>query len=245
MNLTNLRAQVRKRLGDANAEFWTNDELDVYINDACRDIAFRTKSIKDDKKISTISCEENTDSAKSNEYGLASNFPNVYSVLQVYLLSDGKRWVRIDPLRRDDLDEEYEGWRSDVGYTYTDPDTGDITYNKEANTSEPQYYYWNREEDYIGLYPMPDDNSAGSEYLHVYYSKKHTDISGGDSPTIPEPLHIAVINFAAATGFEDRGWGERANDQWTKYYTRLKDYKIETNREREDDEVQSMNTRNL
>ena len=50
-------------------------------------------------------------------------------------------------------------------------------------------------------------------------------------------LHLAVVDWIVATGFETRGYQDKANDVWQKYYTKLRDYKVERNREKEDDEI--------
>jgi len=243
MNLENLRTQVRKRLGDATTAFWTDDELNGYINDACRDLSYRLKCIRNNGYISSVSCTSNTVATASNEYSLSSNFPNLYSVLEVYFFDGGEDWIRLEPTQREVLDEERPGWRGNVGYLYTTTSSTVTTYNYTSNTSTPEYYYWDREEDIIGLEPPPDADNEGSNYIRVYYADKHTDITGTNSPTIPEPMHLAIINYAVAVGFEDRGWGDRANDNWNKYFAKIKDYKIERNREREDDEIVSINYR--
>ena len=119
-------------------------------------------------------------------------------------------------------------------------------YNYNSKTSVPIEYYWSREEDIIGLNPPPDDSNAGANYLRVYRADVSTDITvDSEEPEIPEPLHRAIIDFVAAAGFEDRGWGDRANDQWTKYYNRLRDYEIERDRERHDEEIIMKNYRNM
>lgn len=246
MNLGDIRTKVRKRLGDATIAFWTNDELNDYINDGCRDISFRTKCIRANGYISAVSCTDNTVSTKSNEYALSTNFSDIYAVLETYFFSAGEDWIRLEPTQREELDEEYAGWRGNVGYVYTTTSSTVTTYNYTANCGTPSRYYWDREEDIIGLDPPPDADNAGSNYIRVYYAKKHTDLADdSDEPTIPEPLHLAVINYAVAVGFEDRGWGDRANDNWNKYFGKLKDYKMERNREREDDEIISINYKNV
>jgi hypothetical protein len=246
MNLGQIRTQVRKRLGDATSAFWTDAELNSYINDGCRDISFRTKCLRANGYISSESCEANLVAAASNEYPLASNFTNIYAVLEVYFHENGENWIRLEPTTREELDEENIAWRGNVGYTYTDTGSGVVTYNYNSKPSTPQKYYWSREEDILGLDPPPNDDNAVSNGIRVYYALKHADMTDdSDIPTVPEPLHLAVIFYAVAVGFEDRGWGDRANDQWTKYYTRLRDYKIERNREREDDEIISINYKGI
>ena len=244
MTLLELRTLCRKKLGDANAAFWTNDELNTYINDGARDLSFRTKCLKDNGYLSTVSCSQNSTSAGSREWTLTDNFTNIYSVNDVYFLRDGTDWTKMIPSSRDDLNEMRPGWMSTVGYTNT---AGTTTYyNYDDQASVPQYYYWSREEDVFGVEPPPDDDNAGSNYIRVYYSKAHADVTDdGASPTIPEPLQQAIVNYVSAVGFEDRGWGDRANDQWNKYFQRIKDYTIETGRERDDDEIIMKNYRSM
>lgn len=234
MNLGELRTRVRKKLGDTTSVFWSNSELDSYINEGLRDLSFRTKSIKDNGYITSLSCDSNTSSAVSNEYSLTDNFTNIYAVLKVYFNKEGTNWIRLDPVLTDDLDETSPGWKSNVGYT------SGSTYNYDSKTGVPQTYYWDREEDIIGLNPPPNDDNAGTDYIRVYYAKTHADLSAdGDNPTIPIPLHPASVNYAVAMGCEDRGFGEKANDNWNKYFAKIKDYKIERGREREDEELTS------
>jgi hypothetical protein len=236
MTLSELRTLIRKRLGDAGGAFWTDAELNTYINDGCRDVSFRTKSIKANGYITPVSCTSSTASEGVREWALSTAFTNIYSVEDVYYFTN-EVWEKLTPTSRDDLNNESDGWLGNVGYTIN-ATTGTATYNYGGSPSVPTHYYWDREEDVIGIDPPPDEDNVGTSYMRVYYTKMHTDISSdGASPTIPEPLHIAVVNFAVATGFEDRGWGDRANDQWEKFFKRINDYKIETNREREDEEI--------
>jgi len=238
MNLGELRTRVRKRLGDTSSAFWTDAELTSYINEALKDLSFRTKSIKANGYITSISCEANTDSAKSNEYTLTDHFANIYAVEKVYFFKSGTDWIKLDPVLTDDLDEDSPGWRTNVGYDATVDETA--TYNYDSNTSIPQKYYWDRERDTFGFNPPPDDDNAGTGYIRIYFANAHTNLSSdSDNPQIPEPLHPAAVNYAVASGSEDRGFGDKANDQWNKYFAKIKDYKIELGRERTDEELMS------
>jgi hypothetical protein len=146
-------------------------------------------------------------------------------------LTGGTNWIKLIPTNRTDLDATQDGWRS-------------------ADSSVPWKYYESREEDLFGIYPKPDSTNAGSNYVRVYLTYKPTDItteSSGDTtePTIPEPLHLAIIEYVVATGFDSRGWGDRANDVWQKYYSKIQDYTVERGREREDEDIIMRNYRNL
>jgi hypothetical protein len=242
MTLLQIRTLVRKRLGDANGAFWTDTELNTYINDGCRDAAFRTKCLKANGYITPTSCSSSTASAGVQEWTLSTTFTGIYSVEDVYYFVNDI-WEKLIPSSRDDLNNESDGWRGNIGYTVTN---GTTTYNYGGNPSVPTHYYWDREEDVFGVDPPPDSDHVGTDYMRIYYTITHTDVSSdGATPTLPEPLHQAVVNFACATGFEDRGWGDRANDQWSKFFKRITDYTVETNREREDEEIIMKPIRNL
>lgn len=244
MQLKDIRALCRKRLGDANGTFWTDPELDTLINDGARDIAYRTKCLKSNGYLDTVSCVESTASEGTRIWTLSSEFPGFYAVEEAYFNIDGKEWDKMTPTTRDDLNNERPGWKGTVGYTVT-TGTADV-YNVDSVPAVPNLYWWDREEDEFGIHPPPDADSAGSNYVHVYYTKEHANISGEDTePTIPEPLHLAIVSYVAATGYEDRGWGDRANDQWNKYFSKIKDYEIETGRERSDEEIISKNYKNI
>jgi len=249
MTRKEIRDLSRKRLGETTQAFWSDAELNNYINLGCKNIAWRTKCLRGIGYINIQSCEPNTVAEAKTEFSLTNLDPNIFAVNEVYFKREGKDYKRLEPTRRPDLDAESEEWQSLVGYTYTDLGSGIITYNKDSETSEPLQYYWSREEDFIGIYPPPNDQHDGAP-LKIYYSKDHIDIADGttgdaESPTLPINLHLAAVDFTVATGLEDRGWAERANDQWNKYMTKLKDYHVEKQNEREDDEIIMKNYRNI
>lgn len=236
MTRQELRDRIRKRMGETTAAFWTDAELNSYINTGCKDLAWRTKCLRTTGLLSISSCEENTTATVSNEYALISNFPTLYAVVEAYFRKDGEGFVRLDPTTREELDALNPSWQSMVGYQ-KEVDGTDY-YNYDSKCSIPQKYYWSREEDIIGLYPPPNDDNEGTEYLKIYYTYSHTDLASDASvPTIPEGLHPAIVDFSVAQGLEDRGWGDRANDAWNKYYTKIQEYFGERGREREDEEI--------
>ena len=82
--------------------------------------------------------------------------------------------------------------------------------------------------------------------MRVYFCKKHTDLTtDSEEPQIPEPLQLTIIDYGIAQGLEDRGWQEKANDRWQKYYTRMREYMAERNREQEDEDLIMKNYRNV
>ncbi len=246
MTRAQLRALARKKLGETTSAFWSDDEINTYINDACRDLSFRTKCLRSVALISTTDCTQNTTSAGSAEISLTTINPNIYSVLEAYFHVDGRHWIKLVPTTREELDMDFPSWQDAVGRTYTDPGDGTIYYNYQSYPSTPIRYYHYREENTFGWYPPTDTEQTTSNNIRVFYCYKHADLSGDASePTIPEPLHQAIIDFVCGTAFETRGWVDRANDSWQKYVGRIQDYMEERHREKEDEDVISRNYRNL
>jgi len=247
MTLLELRNAVRKRLGETTAAFWTDAEINAYVNQGAKDLSWRTKCLRTTGYISSISCTANTVSACSNEYTISTALSTAcYAITEVYFKEDGTDFVRLNPTTREELDVQNPAWQSLIGYTYSTTASTVTTYNYTSNTSTPTDYYWSREEDVFGLYPPPDADNSGTNYIKVYYAYTHTDVSTDSaSPTIPSGLHPAIIDFATATGLEDRGWGDRANDFWSKYFKKISDYVTERKNEREDDELIMKSYRNV
>ena len=248
MNRLEIRDASRKKLGETTASFWTDAEINNYINLGCKDLAWRTKSIRANGYMGISSCTSNTVATVSNEYTISSYFSPYYAINEVYFLINGMYMTRLTPSSREELDALFPGWQSLVGVTNT-VTTGTAavtTYNYNASCGTPTKYYWSREEDVLGFYPPPNYINSGTNYAKVYYSVPHADLSGdADVPTLPLPLHLAIVDFVAATGLEDRGWAERANDIWQKYFSKIKDYSVEKQNEREDDDIVSKSYKNL
>lgn len=248
MNRGTIRTLARKGLGETTSAFWTDAELNTYINVGCKDVAWRTKCLRTSGTLGAISCASSTVSLKSNEYSITSYFPTAFAINEVYFKVDGQRFMRLTPTTREELDVENNGWQSLTGYTLgVTSGTAAVTYyNYGSVTGTPIKYYTSREENLFGLYPPPGDDQAGADYIKVYYSYDHTDISSdNDSPSLPSGIHLAVVDFVIAKGLEDRGWGDRANDMWNKYYAKLKDYGVEKKNEREDEEIIMKGYRNV
>lgn len=248
MTRQQIRDMARKALGETTSAFWTDAELNVYINVGCKDISWRTKCLRTNGTLGAISCATTTVSLKSNEYSITSYFPTAFAINEVYFKVDGQRFIRLESTTREALDAENDGWQSLIGYTLgVTSGTAAVTYyNYASQTGIPIKYYWSREENIFGLYPPPSDDQSGNDYIKVYYAYNHTDLaSDSDSPSLPIGIHLAVVDFTVARGLEDRGWGDRANDAWGKYYSKLKDYGVEKKNEREDEEIVSRNYRNI
>ena len=248
MTRQEIRDIARKRLGETTSAFWTDAELNIYINLGCSDIAWRTKCLRTNGIINVASCEQNIIAEVSNEFVLSTAFPNIFAITDVYFqdqVGGGGDYRRLTPTTTEELDVLNGDWRSLIGRTYLDTGSGITYYNYESQPSTPIYYYWDREEDYMGIWPPPDDVQDGAP-MKCYYTYDHTEMSSDSAvPEIPSGIHLAVVDFTVATGLEDRGWGDRANDMWNKYTLKLKDYVTERKNEREDEETIMKNYRNI
>lgn len=218
MTRQEIRDMARKRLGETTARFWSDVELNVWLDEGGHDIAFKTKSLRSNSTLTTTS--------GTGEYSLSSIATGILSVLGVEYKQDAVNWVKLPATTRKILDRETPGWRN-------------------SNSSTPMSYYWDREENLFGVYPKPDSTNAGA-YCKVWYSYDYSDLSDDTaSPTLPNFLHMAIAHYIVALGYETRGHGDKANDAWGKYYARIQEYLVEKGREREDDVDHTVNYRNI
>lgn len=246
MNRLKLRELTRKKLGETTGAFWSDDEIHEFINEGCRDIAMFAKCIRASGYISTSDCTTTTTSpGGTTETTMTAINPDILSITEVYFLLDGNDWIKLESITIDELDKDHDGWRTGAGRTFVNTTNGVVTYNYGSHPSVPFVYYWDREENLFGWYPPTDARQTTSNNMRVYFTKRHPDIaSDNDNPLLPESLHLAVTDFAAAVGFETRGIIDRANDYWRKYNERLLTYITERKRERTDEEVIMKNYRN-
>jgi len=235
MNRLEIRTLTRKRLGETTAAFWSDTEINTYINLGQSDVAQRTFCLRRTGYITTTEVVANAVAAIPAEWTLSTNFPNIIAVTGAFYHQNGTNWQKLESKTEDQLDDEYDGWRDAVGRTSYNPTT---VYNLDAISGVPNWYWWDLEKDAIGIYPPPNADNATDNNLMVDYSYDTTDISADEaSPQVPRRLHLAVVEFAVATGFETRGLQDKANDSWEKYFMRLKDYHINKLRADEDDNI--------
>jgi hypothetical protein len=221
MTRLEIRSLIRKRLGETTASFWSDAELNSWINDACTDVAFRAKCLRGSSYFTTVA-----DTADYTMSALVSA-ATVLSINEVYYKQNGTTWQKLEATSRTELDMTDPTWKS-------------------TDSGTPQRYWFDREEGTFSLYQKPDSTNAGVSYGQLFYTKAHVDINGdSESPQLPEYIQNAIVDYVVANGYEQRGWGDKANDAWTKYYSKIRDYQVERNREKEDEDIVSKNYRNL
>lgn len=216
MSRADIRIMARKRLGETTAAFWSDDELNGWINKGIKDIAFRSKVLKGNTYA--------TATADIKEYTLSALLPLVHSITEAYCKYDTDKWIKLKSIDRTGLDTLFPGWLGAPSATIS------------------THYYWDSEEDVFMLYPaMSAPLTSG---LRVYYTYEPAIMASDDAMSeMPDHLNLAIVDFVVAMGFDTRGWVEKANDAWSKCYRRISDYTIEHSREREDDNVISKNYR--
>ena len=218
MNRKDIRDMARKRLGETTAAFWSDDELNGWINKAIKDIAFRSKVLKDNMTV--------TATADTAQYTLSALFPRVHSILEAYVQYLTGKWIKLKATSRTDLDIQFPGWLG------------------APSSACSTHYYWDSEEDVFFLYPPMI--APITDGLKIYYTyEPEPMLADTDVSEMPDHLNLAIVDFVVATGFDTRGWTDKANDAWSKCYQRIKDYTIEHAREREDDNVISRNYRHI
>ena len=236
MNRGEIRDLARKRLGETTGAFWSDAELNGWIDDGHKDIARRTKCLKDTAYITTTAVSSNTAGVISSEWDLRGACVNCLAVTNSYFHMNGEKWIQLESKTKNDLNIEIPNWMDGVGYTLTVGTAS--TYNYENFASVPAFYYWDNEENIIGLYPPTDAYNATTNNLKVEFVKAPDDFAADvDECSLPEGLHNGVVYYVSAIGSGTRGWGDKENDFWQKYYSIINDYIVERKREREDDEI--------
>lgn len=275
MTRQEIRTLARKTLGETTAAFWTDDQLNNWIDDAGYDIAYLTRCIRANKDI--------TLTGGTGEYTISTAIAtNIVSLIDIWYKVSGATWAKLDLMAREELDTRYPNWRS-------------------ASSGTPTIAYFDTEEDIVGFYVPPavitytnttiafvDSNpdtliDTSSQFLtegflagqtitlsgstsndgtytiesaaagtltlaesltaevagdqvvitvnlsaKIFYSKYFTDLTAeGSVPGIPTFLHKTMAIFVVARGFESRGWGDKANDQWQKYSGNIEAYRRE------------------
>lgn len=216
MTRQQIRDMARKRLGETSGVFWSDPEINHWINKAGQEIAFKTKCLKTNGFLSTTQ--------DISEYSLSTNFPKLYSVLDVYFYQSGTIWLKMTAIpNREDLDLRFPGW-------------------KNTPSSVPFMYYYDREENNLMFYPAPNSANSGTNYVQVYYSMTFTELATDSSqdavePALPNQLHTTMVDWVVALGYETRGYGDKANDAMAKFEKGIHTYLTVTRSEKEDDEI--------
>lgn len=216
MTRAEARILIRKELGETTAAFWTDAELNTWMNLAGHDIAEKALCIKSKSFMTTAEGQK--------EYDMDSLFAGFICPTKVYMYQDGMTWEEMDQKTLEEMNHEFPGWKS-------------------AANGTPYLYIFEQDRGKVmTLYVPPNALNSGTDYVEVYYAKDFSDISA-DTASLSSQLdsvvlELALTDWVIAMGFETRGQTEKANDRWTKYYGKLQNYKTNLlNRMDEDQDI--------
>jgi len=224
MTRKEIRTMVRSKIGEPIAKYFQNLELDAWINDSGRDIAFRTKCLKDTDLMTTVENQA--------EYTISTAIDDdILSIYDVYLYRDGSRWDKLESTTRDELDILQDGWQS-------------------QDASTPVKYWYDKQLDTLGLYPKPNSDNSGVGYVKVYVNQEFTALTVDTAtPSLPVQLHLAIVDFVSGVALDSRSDKNadysKSSSVWQQYYARIQQYLSESRREKTDEEVIIKSYRNI
>ena len=222
MTRADIRSKARKKLGETTGVFWLDTEINGWMEDAQKDIVWRARLKKTQGTFTTL--------ADTARYAVSTILPNCLRILGkvwIYDTADAK-WHKVDYISEESLNVEYPDWPN-------------------ALAAQPIIYIEDMDEDMFEFYPKPYSTCVGTNYVRVDYCSMPIPMaSDSSSPDLDLKgiLHGAVIDWVVATGFESRGYGDLANDHWSKYYDKIKSYLIEKSN-KEGEELVMKNYRNI
>ena len=179
MTKAQLITDIRSKLNESTADFWSDAELLRWTNqryhlleeavDRVFENYFLTESVAD-----TVEDEQ--------EYQLPTDFKRMRRVEINYDCdNDNSVYQRAFPIELDQIRQRLENDNLGIGLT-----------------RRPVYYLRG---DNIGFLPIPD--SAGSEALRIQYVAEQDDLSDDDdTPEIPMAYHYLIVVGACADAFE-------------------------------------------
>jgi hypothetical protein len=206
VDLSTIRTEVRERLAETSADFFTDDEVDRAINEAVRRFCAEEQWPFLLTEWSLDELEEDTDGSAVAEIDLPTNV----SLRNVFNLAvSGSSLAHPQMLERVDSNE---GFRLRHAY--------------EDITGAPRWYYitrTNASEDEsstltytLKLIPAPDTTDYQFE---AQYMVQPAYLSGDtDEPMVPEEYHEAICAWAAGKLFlKELGISQKSSEQFQLY----------------------------
>lgn len=168
---------VRKKLSETTASFWSNLEIFSELNRAQAHIAKKTKCLK---KTATI-----TTTASTQTYDLKSTTNGFAEILDIH--EDGVEFNQNGTHRQPlnfktiwDLNHNQPGWRN-------------------VSASVPTDYYWNKGTKVIGLHAKPNASNAGAYLFITGYHLPKILIAGtassGSTTTLVMPAGSTTVPY--------------------------------------------------
>lgn len=168
VTLVTLRTRARAQLDETSARFWADSDLNIWINDACRDMARRAETIRSfNTSITAV--------AGTSKYTLPTN---VIRLHRVEFAPTGQ--TDVYPLTLSNYQEMDAVWGA-----------------QQATQGQPQFAItWGYPPSLsMQVYPVP--NSGGTFNLY-YYKVPTTLAADSDVAEIPEGWDDAVVDYCVA-----------------------------------------------
>lgn len=162
LNLYFLFYKVRRKLSEITEKFWTDLEIYSSLNNAQLDIASKSQCLTKNVTVTTIS--------GTQEYDLKDNgFSDIIDISEdgVYFYQNGTAYNPLTYKSKKQLDKEFPGWQG-------------------VSASVPQFYYYDKPTQTIGLYPKTNSSNAGA-YLFI------------DGIYAPKILHAGTASAGSTT----------------------------------------------
>ncbi len=165
--LSEIRQQVRDRIDESNAKFWTNTQIDSWINEGARDLARRGEVLQTRSTITSV--------AGTQEYTLPTDVVRVYRV--EYEDSGGQIW----PLEYRDFNNMDSVW---------------WTRQATTESSRPYWFtMWGYPPTLsLVVYPTPANSD---EIIRIFYYSVPANVTGdGDTVACPQGWEDCIVLYA-------------------------------------------------
>jgi len=208
-NLYSLFYSVRRQLSEVTAGFWTDLEVYRALNNAQLHIARKSKCLRKEINITTVASQAEYDlkTQAVNPNSTVFGYPEVFDISAdgAYFYVGGTTYQKLYFKSKKTLNIEFPGWQG-------------------VAASVPKYFYYEKTDNIVGLYPKPNSTNAGSYlFLDTYYLPKvlhaGTAASGTDTTMVmaagsttamyPSALNDYYNNIFLEI-YEATGAGERA-----------------------------------
>jgi hypothetical protein len=165
--LADVRTMVRDRLDEATARFWTNAQLDSFINEATRDIARRGEVLQTTSDITVV--------GGTQEYTMPTN------VVRVHRVEHEDSSSMVTPLEYRDFNNMDAVWS---------------TQQKNVQSTRPYWFtLWGYPPNLkIVLYPTPSE--SGDTIRVFYYQMPAAVTTDGGTVPVPQGWEDLVVMYA-------------------------------------------------
>lgn len=223
MNLAQMRLEVRRALDELTADFWTDNEINDWLNEGVRTMCQIAQPLQYIHQFTT-QLRPGSTTEYAQEYALPEDIDEVYGVS---LLSSGALYeLMLGDSRRIQLGTKISGTPDQYYIRYLAKQKADHVSTGGLSLSDVIRDDSTAVRPILGLFPVP--NSALTVNV-CYYSKHFIMTANNDVCAIPYEFQRGPICFAIAKGKEkDAAFAEadRYMDQFQQYASNLRDKMI-------------------